>query len=84
MGPFEFVVALVAIVLGATVGIVWAGVSYASKKRELADGGSEELASLRGDVGRLTEEVSRMHEAIADMTLMLADSSTDGPPRTSR
>ncbi len=75
MGVFEFVVAIVAIVLGCSVGIVWAAVQHASNKRRLPEGGAEELGALRDEVDALADKVATMHEALADVTLMLADSS---------
>jgi hypothetical protein len=60
--------------MGCSVGIVWAVVQHASDKRRLPEGGSEELDALRGEVEALADKVSSVQEAVAHVTLMLADS----------
>ncbi|MBT3267063.1 hypothetical protein HN371_07930 [Candidatus Poribacteria bacterium] len=76
MGVFEFVVAIVALVLGSAVGITWACVWHGVKMQSLATGASDEgLEATRRDIDALRDDVRDVQEALADVTLALADSS---------
>ncbi len=72
-----FVVAMTAIVLGCGVGIAWAAVWYGiNKKPSLTDSTSpEKLESMRRDIDALTEDVRGVQEALADVTLLVEDTT---------
>ena len=83
MGVFEFVIAILGIVLGSAVAITWAGVWHAIKRRSLErDASTEGLEEMRRDIDALRDDMRDVQEALADVTLMLADSSARPLPPT--
>ena len=71
----KFVVAILAIVLGSSVAITLGAMQSASRKKGLSSNASrDEMDGMRRDLDALGEEVRGMQEALADVTLMLADS----------
>lgn len=78
----EFLVAVTAILGGATVVITWMGIRYAEKKRGLTKGATHaDLEAIRNDLDAIRRELQLLREAHADMTIMLHDLSHKALPQ---
>lgn len=78
MDMLAFIVAMTAIVLGCGVGFAWALVEYWSRKRKLDGGASaEKIEAMQRRIDALTEDMSGVQEALADVTLLVDDSARE-------
>ena len=70
------VIILVAIVIGGaaiiTLGSIWMGISYKTKKEGLNKGASKrEIKQIQQDLSQIKDDLAELKKQIADLTIMV-------------